>query len=137
MPTLDDAANAFARDLTAIPPNIAGLMLVFTPEGMMKAMALQGQMQLRAAQAMAAGQLPAPTSSYTIAIQGQEGDDHLVTLRLESSDGAAEIATRWREVDGIWKVNDLGLASVLDAQGQSVDLSAPPTASGTPTPPSS
>ena len=129
MPTLDEAANAFARDLTAVPPNIAGLMLVFTPEALMKAMAMQGQMQMRAAQAMAAGQMPAPTTGYTVEQTGQEGDDHLVSLKLQSADGTAEIAMRWREIDGVWKVNDLGLASLLDAQGNAVDPSAPPAAS--------
>ena len=130
MPTLEEAANAFARDLTAIPPNIAGLMLVFTPEALMKAMAMQGQMQMRAAQAMAAGQMPAPTTGFTVEQNGQEGDDHLVNLKLQSADGTAEIAMRWREIDGVWKVNDLGLASLLDAQGNAVDPSAPPAASG-------
>lgn len=130
MPTLEEAANAFARDLTVVPPNIAGLMLVFTPEALMKAMAMQGQMQMRAALAMAAGQVPAPTTGYTVEQNGQEGDDHLVNLKLQSADGTAEIAMRWREIDGVWKVNDLGLASLLDAQGKPVDPSAPPAPSG-------
>jgi hypothetical protein len=135
MPTLEEAANAFARDLTAIPPNIAGLMLVFTPEALMKAMAMQGQMQMRAAQAMAAGQMPAPTTGYTIEQHGQEGDDHLVNLKLQSADGTAEIAMRWREIEGVWKVNDLGIASLVDAQGNPVDLSAPPAPGIPPTAP--
>ncbi|HLZ71206.1 MAG TPA: hypothetical protein VKV26_14995 [Dehalococcoidia bacterium] len=135
MPTLEEAANAFARDLTAVPPNIAGLMLVFTPEGMMKAMAMQGQMQQRAAAAMAAGQMPAPTTGFTVDLVGQDGDDHLVNLKLQSADGTAEIATRWRELEGVWKVNDLGLTGVLDAQGKPVDLSAPPAAGAPPASP--
>lgn len=130
MPTVEEAASTFATDLAA--QNIAGLMMVFTPEGMMKAMQMQGQMQARAAQAMAAGKAPAPMTGHTVEVKGQEGDDELVHINMESADGTAEIMTRWREIDCIWKVNDLALVGAKDVNGNPVDLNpapAPPPAS--------
>src|SRR5690349_15959248 len=127
MPTVEEAANTFANDLAA--QNIAGLMMVFTPEGMMKAMQMQGQMQARAAQAMAAGKAPAPMTGHTVELKGQEGDDELVHINMESADGTAEIMTRWRQIDGVWKVNDLALVGARDVEGKPVDLNAAPPAS--------
>lgn len=123
MPTIEEAANTFAKDLSSQPPNIAGLMMVFTPEGMMKAMTMQGQMQARAAQAMAEGRMPAPATGYTVDLKRSEGDDQLVHINLESADGTAEIATRWREIEGVWKVNDLALIGARTPDGTPVDLS--------------
>lgn len=125
MATLEEAADAFAKDLTS--QNVAGLMLAFTPEGMMKAMALQGQMQARAAQAMAQGRTPAPATSYSLDVKGAEGDDQVVHLTTRSDDGSAEIQIRWREVEGVWKVNDLSLVDLRDASGATVDPNAPAT----------
>ena len=125
MATLEEAADAFAKDLTT--QNIAGLMLAFTPEGMMKAMALQGQMQARTAQAMAQGRTPAPVTSYSLDVKGAEGDDQVVHLTTRSDDGSAEIQIRWREVEGVWKVNDLSLVELRDASGATVDPNAPAT----------
>lgn len=124
-PTLAEAADAFAKDLTT--QNVAGLMMAFTPEGMMKAMALQGQMQARTMQVMAQGRTPAPVTSYSLDVKGAEGDDQVVNLTTRSADGSAEIATRWREVEGVWKVNDLSLVALRDASGATIDPNAPAT----------
>jgi hypothetical protein len=120
MPTLHEAADTFARDMTTM--NIAGLMMAFTPEGMMKAMAMQGQMQARAVELAASGKTPAPTTGYLIDVKGPDGDDQLVHLNLQSADGSAEIMTKWREVDGLWKVTDLGLVGLRNADGTAAPL---------------
>ncbi len=135
MPTVEEAANTFANDLAA--QNIAGLMLIFTPEGMMKAMQMQGQMQARAAEALAAGKTPAPMTGHEVELKGQEGQDQVVHLSMLSADGSAEIMTRWREVDGIWKVNDMAVVGAKDADGNAVDLSAPAASATTPPTPAS
>lgn len=128
MATVEEAAKGFAQDM--VNQNIAGLMMVFTPEGMMKAMGLQAQMQTRAMEAMAAGRAPAPMTGYTLDVKGAEGDDQVVHLSLESAEGAAEVMTKWREIEGVWKVTDLGLVGARDAEGNPVDLNAPPPPPG-------
>ncbi len=98
MADLQSSAEQFAKDLIA--QNIAGLMVAFTPEGMGKAMAMQAQ---------TAGQ-PQPTASeFEVNVLGQEGDDHLVDLVMKTADGDRTIGTKWRDVAGSWKVNDIGV----------------------------
>ncbi|MCC7365272.1 MAG: hypothetical protein IT303_12960 [Dehalococcoidia bacterium] len=99
MAELKDAADQFAKDLRN--QNIAGLMMVFTPEGMGKAMALQGQ--------MAAQGQRAPATEHAIVENGAEGDDHLVDIVMKGPDGDAALFTKWRNVGGSWKVNDIGV----------------------------
>jgi hypothetical protein len=120
MASVEEAAENFAKDLQT--QNLAGLMLVFTPEAMMKAMTMQGQMQARAAEAIAAGRRPAPITGYNVDLRGPEGEDQVVHITMESDDGNAEIVTRWREIDGVWKVNDMALVSATNADGTPVDL---------------
>lgn len=97
MAELKDSAAQFARDLMA--QNIGGLMMVFTPNGMSQAMALQ-------AQRSAAGAQP-PATSFEVVVQGQEGDDHLVDIVMKGDGGDATIATRWKDVAGSWKVDGI------------------------------
>ncbi|MBI2765245.1 MAG: hypothetical protein HYX53_04945 [Chloroflexi bacterium] len=99
MAELKDTAEQFAKDLVA--QNIAGLMMAFTPAGMGKAMALQAQ--------RAAAGTPAPTTGFEVVVQGQEGDDHLIDIIMKSADGEGIIATRWKDVAGAWKVDDMAM----------------------------
>lgn len=79
--------------------NIAGLMMVFTPEGMSKAMAMQAQL---------AGQPQKPATGFEVRVGEAEGDDTPVEIHFQNEDGGRAIATKWREVGGSWKVNDIG-----------------------------
>jgi hypothetical protein len=98
MADLQSAADQFARDL--VSQNIAGLMVAFTPEGMGKAMAMQAQ---------TAGQ-PQPTpSGFEVKVVGQDGDDHMVDLVMNTADGDRTISTTWRDIAGSWKVHDIGV----------------------------
>lgn len=99
MAELTDVAQQFAKDL--IGQNIAGLMMSFTPAGMGKAMALQ-------AQRSAAGGTPAATS-FEVKVVGQEGEDHLVDIIINTADGPGVMFTRWKDVAGAWKVDDIGM----------------------------
>ncbi|MGE5595775.1 MAG: hypothetical protein ACM3S1_07030 [Hyphomicrobiales bacterium] len=99
MAELKDTAEQFAKDL--MNQNIAGLMMAFTPEGMGKAMALQQQQQ-------AAGPQP-PATGVEVQLQGQEGEDHLVDIIMKNDQGQGVIATKWRDVAGAWKVNDMAI----------------------------
>ncbi len=99
MADLQDVASQFAKDLIA--QNIAGLMMAFTPAGMGKAMALQ-------AQRAASGQT-APASGFEVNLLGTEGDDHLVDIVMKTPDGEGTMYTRWKDVAGVWKVDDIGM----------------------------
>ncbi|MCK9520935.1 MAG: hypothetical protein M0R74_18215 [Dehalococcoidia bacterium] len=99
MAELKDTAEQFAKDL--MNQNVAGLMMAFTPEGMGKAMALQAQQQ-------AAGPQP-PATGVEVEVLGQEGDDHVVDIIMKNAEGQGVIATRWRDIAGAWKVNDMVL----------------------------
>lgn len=96
---LKDTADQFAKDLIA--QNIAGLMMSFTPEGMGKAMAMQAQVQARGPQP--------PATGYEIKELGAEGDDQVVDIVMKNPDGDGIITTKWRDVAGAWKVNDIAL----------------------------
>lgn len=100
MAELQEAADQFARDL--VGQNIAGLMMAFTPNGMGKAMAMQGQMQ-------ASGQPQSAATGYEVRMNGQEGEDHLVEIVMKTAQGEGVIATRWKDVEGAWKVDDIAL----------------------------
>ena len=99
MAELKDVADQFAKDLVA--QNIAGLMMAFTPTGMGKAMAMQAQMQ--------AGGAQPPTTGFEILLNGQEGDDHLVDIVMKNADGQGVITTKWKDVAGSWKVDDIAV----------------------------
>ncbi len=40
-------------------------------------------------------------------VRNEDGEDSLVDVVLKNEDGQVTIETRWRQVEGIWKVNDL------------------------------
>lgn len=125
MPSIQEAADQLGKDM--ITQNMASLMMALTPEGMMKAMALQGQLMAAQAAAAAAGvQPPAPLTAATAEVKGQEGDDQLVELSLHSAEGVAVVQTRWRELAGVWKVNDFLLLGVTDKDGNPVALPSVP-----------
>lgn len=88
-----EAVDQFAKDIMA--NNIAGLMTVFTPVGMGKAMALQG----------AGGTGADGATSYEVADQG----DNLLHITFKADDGEGSIFTQWMETDGVWKVDDIGV----------------------------
>lgn len=95
MAELKDAADLFAKNLVA--QNVAGLMLAFTPAGMMKAMAMQGQMA-------AAGPQP-PVTGYDVTVDSEDS----VTVVLKNANGEAKISTKWLldDATATWKVDDI------------------------------
>jgi hypothetical protein len=99
MADLQAAAETFANDLKNM--NIAGLMMTFTPNGMGKAMAMQAQ--------MAASGGPQPVTGVAVTLNGQDGEDHLVDIEMQNATGSAVISTRWKDVAGAWKVDDMAL----------------------------
>jgi hypothetical protein len=99
MAELKETAEQFAKDLIA--QNIGGLMMVFTPAGMGKAMALQAQRQ-------ASGN-NAPASGFEVNLAGEEGASKVVEIVMKGADGDAVMVTKWVDVAGAWKVDDLAM----------------------------
>lgn len=99
MAELRESAEQFAKDLTSM--NVAGLMLVFTPEGMNRALLLQTQLQASGPQK--------PATGYEVRVGEDDGEDTPVDVALQNEDGEVVVKTQWRQVDGAWKVNDLQL----------------------------
>jgi hypothetical protein len=66
-----------------------------------KAMAMQ-------AQAQAGGPQP-PSTGYEVKLGGQDGEDHLVDIVMKNADGEGVITTKWKDVAGAWKVDDIAL----------------------------
>jgi hypothetical protein len=99
MAELKDTAEQFAKDLIA--QNIGGLMTVFTPAGMGKAMAMQAQRAAAGAQA--------PATGYEVTLAGADGDSQVVDITMKAPDGDAVITTKWKDVGGAWKVDDMVL----------------------------
>lgn len=87
-PDLLEAADQFARDL--VDDNIAGLLPMFTPIGLIQGLALQAQPD------SAEG-----SDEYEIVDQG--GD--LLHITFRGDDGQGTISTQWVHVDGRWKVD--------------------------------
>lgn len=102
MADLQQAADQFAKDLTGM--NIAGLMMAFTPNGMAKAMAMQTQMM-----ANAAGGPPPQAGGYEVVVGEAEGGLTTVDLVLKNDSGSVTITTKWQDVAGAWKVEDIAL----------------------------
>ena len=94
MAGLSESADQFAKDIIA--NNIAGLMPMFTPLGMGKAMAMQ-------AESGGAG-AAAGSTGYQITDQG----DGLLHITFAGDDGEGTIFTKWIDVEGVWKVDDMG-----------------------------
>lgn len=88
------AVDQLARDMIA--NNIAGMMPMFTPQGLMQALALQG------------GEESAEGSGdYEVtAAEGNQGNRY--HIRFRGDDGEGGIYTDWLEVDGEWKVDGIG-----------------------------
>ena len=85
------AVDQLARDMIA--NNIAGMMPMFTPQGLMQALALQG------------GEESAEGSDdYEVA--AAEGNRY--HIRFRGDDGEGGIYTDWVEIDDAWKVDGIG-----------------------------
>jgi len=96
MASVQEAVEGYCRAMMTM--DLATLMGSMTPEALGKAMALQGQ------GAGGGGTL----QKYDIAEQGQEGDEHVFHITLHGANQTGVIMTRWKEIDGAWKVSDIG-----------------------------
>ncbi len=99
MADLQATAEQFARDLIA--QNVGGLMMVFTPNGMMQAMALQQQLAMQGGQPQATGS--------KVELLGKDGDDSLAEVTLLGAGAAVTLSTRWKEDATGWKIDQIAV----------------------------
>ena len=99
MPDLRAAAEQLAREIMA--DDVSALLPRFTPAGLGKAMALLDSDGSTGA---------SEATRFEIDDRG-EGVLHIIFL---ASDGQGGIFTRWLELDGAWKVDDIGLLDEID-----------------------
>lgn len=90
MPTLHAAAEQLARDIIA--NDLMALMQAFTPQGMVKALAVQAQ---------TGGAQDA--TGYVVEEQGE----NVVRITFHAPDGDGTIVTRWVQQRESWKVDDM------------------------------
>ena len=91
LPDLLEVADQFARDLIA--NNVAALLPMFTPTGLLQALALQAEPD------SAEG-----SDVYRVLDQGGQ----LLHIYFDGDDGDGTIYTQWVESDGRWKVDEIG-----------------------------
>jgi hypothetical protein len=96
MAAIDEAVDKYVNAIKVM--DLGTLMATLTPEALGKAMAMQG----------GGGGPPAGITSITAEKQGEENGEYIYHLNVEAASGAGTMMTRWKEIDGQWKVVDLG-----------------------------
>jgi hypothetical protein len=94
MATVDDAVGKYIDAVKLM--DIGTLMATLTPEALGKAMAMAG------------GPPPAGITDIKAQRQSEENGEYVYHLVVEAASGAGTMMTRWKEIDGDWKVTDLG-----------------------------
>ena len=97
MPTIDEAVASYITAIKSM--DIGTLMATLTPEALGKAMANMGSQ-------------PQPTSIEDITSEkvGEENGEHTVNIKIKADGNDAIMMTKWKEIDGAWKVTDVGQA---------------------------
>ncbi len=95
MATIDDAVTSYIAAIKAM--DIGTLMATLTPEALGKAMANMGSQ-------------PQPTSISDITSEkiSEENGEHTINLNVVADGNTAIMMTKWKEIDGVWKVTDVG-----------------------------
>jgi hypothetical protein len=95
MATVDEAVDKYMAAIKSM--DIGTLMATLTPEALSKAMAQMGS-----------GPPPGSVDSISAEKQGEENGEYVYHLNVTGSAGSAVMMTRWKEIDGAWKVTDVG-----------------------------
>jgi hypothetical protein len=94
MATIEEAVNDYTAAIKSM--DIGKLMATLTPEALGKAMAMGG------------GGPPSGITSINAEKKGEENGEYVYHLSVEAASGAGTMMTRWKEIDGQWKVTDIG-----------------------------
>ncbi|MBI5283664.1 MAG: hypothetical protein HY874_01080 [Chloroflexi bacterium] len=94
MASIDDALNAYIAAIKIM--DLGTLMSTLTPEALGKAMSMGG------------GAPPSGISDIRASLQAEENGEYVYHLAVEAASGSGTMMTRWKEIDGAWKVTDIG-----------------------------
>lgn len=97
MATIDEAVQGYVNAIKVM--DISTLMSTLTPEALAKAMAQMGS----SPQAVGISDIVAEA-------QGEENGEYIYHLVVTAASGGGTMMTRWKEIDGAWKVTDIGQA---------------------------
>jgi hypothetical protein len=92
--TIEEAVDKYVNAIKVM--DLGTLMATLTPEALGKAMAMGG------------GGPPAGITSIDAKQISEENGEYVYHLSVEAASGAGTMMTRWKEMDGQWKVVDLG-----------------------------
>lgn len=93
MATIDEAVSSYVNAIKVM--DLGTLMATLTPEAMGKAMSMGG------------GAPPSGISDITAERQSEENGEYVYNLTVQAASGGGTMMTRWKEIDGAWKVTDL------------------------------
>ncbi len=96
MATIDEAVANYVNAIKTM--DIGALMAALTPEAMGKAMSMGGAP-------------PTGVSDIRAERKAEENGEYVYHLAVQAASGGGTMMTRWKEIDGIWKVTDLGQVS--------------------------
>ena len=96
MATVDEAINSYIAAIKTM--DIGTLMATLTPEALGKAMSMGG-----------GGGPPSGITDINAEKQGEENGEQIYHLKVQAATGGGTMMTRWKEIDGAWKVTDIGL----------------------------
>ena len=95
MATIDEAVNGYMNAIKTM--DIGTLMATLTPEALGKAMAMQGS----------GGGPPTSIDNITMEKKSEENGEYIYHIIVEAPAGGGTMMTRWKEMDGAWKVTDI------------------------------
>lgn len=93
MADIDEAVDKYVNAIKVM--DLGTLMATLTPEALGKAMAMGG------------GGPPSGITDIKAEKQSEENGEYVYNLSVEAASGAGTMMTRWKEIDGQWKVVDL------------------------------
>ncbi len=95
MASIDQAVADYVNAIKIM--DIGTLMETLTPEALGKAMSMGG------------GAPPSGITDIRAEQQTEENGEYVYHLVVDAATGSGTMMTRWKEIDGAWKVTDVGV----------------------------
>jgi hypothetical protein len=93
MASIDEAVNNYIAAIKVM--DLGTLMASLTPEALGKAMSMGG------------GAPPSGIKDIRAEKQSEENGEYVYHLVVDADSGSGTMMTRWKEIDGAWKVTDM------------------------------
>ena len=94
MASIDEAVTAYVNAIKVM--DFGTLMQTLTPEALGKAMSMGGAQ-------------PSGITDIRAEQQSEENGEYVYHLLVDAASGSGAMMTRWKEIDGAWKVTDLSV----------------------------